>query len=307
MREWNIKSLVDDAINLLEDVGRYESEEVTVIRHAESASMSMHLIDGEYIVALIDDTDDPEDEAAAENAVDGLTASSRATSSPPPPTQTQALDEQLRATLSSLRFSLAPSVEALPKLDFRSTATPTPLARRNAHDHTRQRRKDQSTASSTSASSKKKAALATWVGEVLCAMYETKRSITIDALVSSQLTSRPMNAFQAAAIIRVWERDAALECIDALWSDFLQDVGVLQQASQGRAFSMFDPVDEFRLESAKAFSSLLRRYSAIVSSRLLGKVEIDHVRYLENSSGGIGSRFAQEDANLDFVLDLANK
>ena len=115
-----------------------------------------------------------------------------------------------------------------------------------------------------------------------------------------------MNAFQAAAVIRVWERDAALDCIDALWSDFLQDVAVLQQASQGRAFSMFDPVDEFRLESAKAFSSLLRRYSAIVSSRLLGCVDIQHVRYLESASG-VSPASSQEDVNIEFVLELANQ
>ena len=146
--------------------------------------------------------------------------------------------------------------------------------------HTRHRRKDRPTALPTLATDRKKAVLATWMGDVLCAMYETKRSIAIDALVCSHLTLQPMNAFQAAAVIRVWERDAALDCIDALWSDFLQDVAVLQQASQGRAFSMFDPVDEFRLESAKTFSSLLRRHSAIVSSRLLGSTDIQHIRFV---------------------------
>lgn len=266
--EWNFRGIVMDAVNLLEDVGRDESdEEVTVLRHAEQASMSMHLIDADCIVALIDDA---EEEVGIHDS--GGNGSPKDSSLP--------LDERLRASLTSLRFSLAPSVDALPMVDFRRTATPLPIARSNAMRHTRHRRKDRPTALPTLATDRKKAVLATWLGDVLCAMYETKRSIAIDALVCSHLTLQPMNAFQAAAVIRVWERDAALDCIDALWSDFLQDVAVLQQASQGRAFSMFDPVDEFRLESAKTFSSLLRRHSAIVSSRLLGSTDIQHIRFV---------------------------
>ena len=298
VRAWNLRELVRDAVNLLEDVGHDDGdEEATVIPLAQHASMSMHLIDADYIVALIDDPEDIVD-------VDGVGGNGS------PETSTGAsglpLDERLRSSLSSLRFSLAPSVDALPTVDFRRTATPIPIGRTNAMRHTRQRRKDRPTALPTLASDPKKAILAAWLGDMLCSMYETKRSITIDALVCSQLTAQPMNAFQAAAVIRVWERDAALDCIDALWSDFLQDVAVLQQASQGRAFSMFDPVDEFRLESAKAFSSLLRRYSAIVSSRLLGCVDIQHVRYLESASG-VSPASSQEDVNIEFVLELANQ
>ena len=177
------------------------------------------------------------------------------------------------------------------------------MVRSNALRHARQRRA--ATPATKTITDRKAAVLASWVGDVLCSMYETKRSITTEALVCSKLTTQPLNAFQAAAIVRVWERDAALDCIDSLWSDFLQDVSVLQQASQGRAFSMFDPVDEFRLESAKAFTSLLRRHSAIVSSRLLGRVDLMQLRWLETSSGGGDwERLAvQDDINLDFVLN----
>ena len=208
------------------------------------------------------------------------------------------LDEQLRTAL--LRRNAA---DVLPVLDFRKTATLIPFVRANAMRHVRQLREKSPTQGKPM--HEKQAILASWVGDVLCAMYETKRSITIEALVCSQLTSQPLNAFQAAAIIRVWERDAALDCIDSLWSDFLQDVAVLQAASQGRAFSMFDPVDEFRLESAKAFSTLLRRHSAILSSRLLGSVGVAHVRYLEAGSNVAESAMRiQNDANIDFVLGL---
>ena len=270
--EWNLRGIVMDAVNLLEDVGRDEGdEEATVIRHPEQASMSMHLIDADCIVALIDDTDDSV--SMGGTGGNGSPETSDGTLGLP-------LDERIRKSLASLRFSLAPSVDALPALDFRQTATPVAISRTNTMRYTRQRRVGRPTALPTLATDRKKAVLATWLGDVLCSMYETKRSIAIDALVCSHLTYQPMNAFQAAAVIRVWERDAALDCIDALWSDFLQDVAVLQQASQGRAFSMFDPVDEFRLESAKAFSSLLRRHSAIVSSRLLGSVDIQHIRFV---------------------------
>eukprot|EP00889_Picochlorum_renovo_P004308 jgi/Picre1/31338/NNA_006691.t1 len=109
-------------------------------------------------------------------------------------------------------------------------------------------------------------ALVLWAGDALTSVYEAKRHACHEALTCSELTNAPLNAFQSNAIVRVWERDIALACIDSLWSDFLQDVTVLQAASQSRAFSMFDPVDEFRLEAATAFTRILREYSHIVSS-----------------------------------------
>lgn len=115
-------------------------------------------------------------------------------------------------------------------------------------------------------------------------LYEIKRYLSQDALTCSKLSASPLNQYQSSSIIRVWERDIALSCIDALWSDFLQDITVLQAASQSRAFSMFDPVDEFRLETATAFSRLLSQYSRIISSRLLGPVDLVHIRWLERAN-----------------------
>ena len=300
---WDVEGLVDDMIRLLEDVRGEGMDGASFVPRAKDASMSMHLIEDDYIVALLDEIDE----------IDGIDEIDEIDEGDTDPANTpRGVASQLRVALSSLRFSLAPSTSSLPTFDFRKTAIPIPLARTNAMHHARQRRRDAPQtppAHSIRCTDRKAAVLASWVGDVLCSMYETKRSITVEALVCSKLTTQPLNAFQAAAIVRVWERDAALDCIDSLWSDFLQDVAVLQQASQGRAFSMFDPVDEFRLESAKAFSSLLRRYSAIVSSRLLGRVDLTHLRYLETSSGGRGgdaggaSRLSQDDVNLDFVLE----
>lgn len=143
-------------------------------------------------------------------------------------------------------------------------------------------------------------ALVLWAGDVLTCVYEAKRHACHEALTCSELTNAPLNAFQSNAIVRVWERDIALACIDSLWSDFLQDVTVLQAASQSRAFSMFDPVDEFRLEAATAFTRLLREYSHIVSSKLLGPVDLLHLRYLE-SSGTSRSHAARQQSDKEDI------
>jgi preprotein translocase subunit SecA len=266
-RHWNLKGLVDDIIGLLED---FEADEGTrpEIRRAEDVSISMHLIE-DSIVALLD--------IPTENA-GGFE------------TQSPLLEIQLRRALLNGK-------PVLPTLDFQQTAIPLPFVRKNTMRYVQQRR-----SSSSSGSMSKQAILSSWVGDVLCSMYETKRGVTLDALTCSHLTNEPLNTFQAAAIIRVWERDLALECIDSLWSDFLQDIAILQAASQGRAFSMFDPVDEFRLESATAFSRLLRHYSAIVSSRMLGRVDLQHIRYLEGVE--VAAKHAQDKENIDFVLGL---
>lgn len=139
-------------------------------------------------------------------------------------------------------------------------------------------------------------------------MYEAKRYVCHEALTCSELTHAPLNTFQSNAIIRVWERDIALACIDSLWSDFLQDVTVLQAASQSRAFSMFDPVDEFRLEAATAFTRLLRQYSHIVSSKLLGPVDLLHIRYLESSgtSSSHAAKHQSDKEDIKHILKMIN-
>ena len=118
----------------------------------------------------------------------------------------------------------------------------------------------------------------------LQALYEAKRCLMEEALICSQLTLKSLNMYQSNSLVRVWERDIALECIDLLWSDFLQDITVLQAACQSRAFSLFDPVDEFQLETATAFTRLLNQYSREVSARILGPVDMVHIRWLENAS-----------------------
>lgn len=123
-----------------------------------------------------------------------------------------------------------------------------------------------------------------------------------EAITCSQLTATPLNTFQSTGIIRLWERDVALDTLDSLWSDFLQDITVLQAASQTRAFSMFDPVDEFRLEAADAFSRLLSQYSRIVSARLLGPVDMVHVRWLDKLSSK-----SEDLSDINYMLQQLNE
>ena len=197
------------------------------------------------------------------------------------------LCEQLEESLRRRQW------DSMPALDFRNSSAPISSVRRKVMIDGRKKnvitRKD---------------ALVLWVGDVLSIMYETKRSLSLEALTCSKLTNEPLNAFQSSAILRLWERDVALESIDSLWSDFLQDATILQAASQSRAFSMFDPVDEFRLEAASAFTNLLRQYSLIISSRILGPVELAHLRYLESSGSSRGLLTKkQQQRNIDFILE----
>jgi len=187
---------------------------------------------------------------------------------------------------------------SMPPLDFRQSSCSISSIRRKAMLDGR--KKNVAT---------RKEALVTWVGDVLSIMYETKRSLSLEALTCSKLTNEPLNVFQSSAILRLWERDIALESIDSLWSDFLQDATILQAASQSRAFSMFDPVDEFRLEAAATFTNLLRQYSQIISSRILGPLDLAHVRYLESSaSSRVLFRRKEEQSNIDFILEnVVNK
>lgn len=182
----------------------------------------------------------------------------------------------------------------IPNLDFRKTSVSLPSMRRRSMVTSRQCRNITKSGAYNE--------LVLWAGDVLCSMYETKRHLAHESLICSRLTEEPLNTFQAGAILRVWERDIALETIDALWSDFLQDATVLQAASQSRAFSMFDPVDEFRLEAANTFTNLLRQYSHIISSKILGPVDLMHLRYLLDSSKAPSSIDSLDKASLDYIL-----
>lgn len=83
------------------------------------------------------------------------------------------------------------------------------------------------------------------------------------------------NVLQAEAAIRTWERQVLLSCLDALWADFLQDIGTLQQASQSRAFSQLDPLDEFKLESAELFTRVLGDFKRQAVVNALSGMHLD--------------------------------
>jgi preprotein translocase subunit SecA len=80
-------------------------------------------------------------------------------------------------------------------------------------------------------------------------------------------------------MLRLWERDIMLHCIDSLWTDFLQDISTLQRAAMTRSFSQFDPVDEFKLEAAVVFARLLRDFRRQSPVALLAPVDIRHLQW----------------------------
>lgn len=95
-----------------------------------------------------------------------------------------------------------------------------------------------------------------------------------------------------------------LACLDALWSDFLQDVTTLQRAALTRAFSQLDPVDEFRLEASQVFARLLtdfRRQSAV---SLLGPVDLRVVEWYYNGTA-LGDGEESRDRVREVLDDVA--
>lgn len=267
---WNLGSLLEDIMSLLYQprlslAFAHDSEMISVSQafQPESIALSMHLIE-DNIMAVAEDVTD-------------------ATKEQPGIPLCKQLEESLRKR----------QWDSMPALDFRKSSTSIASIRRKCMLGARK----------TENAVNRKQALVSWVGDVLSIMYETKRSLSHEALTCSKLTNEPLNPFQSSAILRLWERDIALESIDSLWSDFLQDATILQAASQSRAFSMFDPVDEFRLEAAAAFTNLLRQYSQIISTKILGPVDLNHLRYLESSGSprGLVAK-KQEQRNIEFVL-----
>ena len=268
---WNIEAVIDDMMALLQQprlslvYTESQGKELLSVSHvsnAENVILSMHVIE-DSIMAIPEELEDTSQDDFA-----------------------IFLHAQIRTLLQNRK--------PLPNLDFRRTSVSLSSMRRRSMVTSRQCR--------TVRKSGAYYDLILWAGDVLCSMYETKRHLAHESLICSRLTEEPLNTFQAGAILRVWERDVALETIDALWSDFLQDATVLQAASQSRAFSMFDPVDEFRLEAANTFTNLLRQYSHIISSKILGPVDLMHLRYLLDSSKVPSSMESLDQASLDYIL-----
>jgi hypothetical protein len=73
----------------------------------------------------------------------------------------------------------------------------------------------------------------------------------------------------------MWEAQALLLRLDALWADYLADIATLERAAQTRAFAQLDPLDEFRLEAAQLFARLLRDFRLQAAAAVLGPVDAD--------------------------------
>ena len=137
------------------------------------------------------------------------------------------------------------------------------------------------------------ARLEMWLGDLLTILFERKRLETAASLrrcLSSSASGSSVlgtdTPLHATSMLRLWERDAMLSCLDALWSDFLQDVTTLQRATQSRAFSQFDPVDEFKLELSVVFARLLSDFRRQAAVAVMGPVLLNEVASSHFSSMG---------------------
>jgi hypothetical protein len=65
------------------------------------------------------------------------------------------------------------------------------------------------------------------------------------------------------------EQRAMLEWLDALWACFLEDADRLRRAVGVRSYASAQPLDEFRVESSRAFLSLLAAWRDAVVARLM--------------------------------------
>lgn len=105
--------------------------------------------------------------------------------------------------------------------------------------------------------------LASWVSNLLQSLLEERRRKLL-AAGSATLG----NELQRVGSLRLVERNNLLTVLDGLWADFLHDASTLERATATRAFSLFDPVDEFRLEAAQLFAQMLtnfRRQAVVVA------------------------------------------
>ncbi|KAL4521332.1 hypothetical protein Ndes2437B_g08077 [Nannochloris sp. 'desiccata'] len=136
------------------------------------------------------------------------------------------------------------------------------------------------------------ARLQLYMGDLVTLLYERKRRALATSVyqrcnakshsggggggLTTTTTTTPLHVL---SMLRLWERNAMLQCIDSLWTDFLQDITTLQRAAMTRAFSQLDPVDEFKLEAAALFARLLRDFRRQSAVALLAPVDIRDLQW----------------------------
>jgi len=94
------------------------------------------------------------------------------------------------------------------------------------------------------------------------------------------------------------EQQAMLEWLDALWGAFLEDAERLRRAVGVRAYASAQPLDEFRVESSRAFLSLLAAWRDAVVSRLMAPdaAIAAAAAYGVGEGGGLGALGAERGA-----------
>lgn len=175
------------------------------------------------------------------------------------------------------------------------------------------------------------ARLQLYMGDLITFLYEKKRRALVASVYQRCNAKSPSGGggggggilttatsittpLHVLSMLRLWERNAMLQCIDSLWTDFLQDITTLQRAAMTRAFSQLDPVDEFKLEAAALFARLLRDFRRQSAVALLAPVDIRDMQWgaysaeeqAEQMTRGRGGENSSIDGALDDVAWLAD-
>jgi len=100
------------------------------------------------------------------------------------------------------------------------------------------------------------AALTTWIGETLFWAYTLKKNV----MIFQQIRRKQLPSV-AQHNVQVWEKEILVTTLDILWADFLADIAVLRHSAQLRVMTNFDPLNEFRVESAQLFVKLMKDHA----------------------------------------------
>ena len=144
-----------------------------------------------------------------------------------------------------------------------------------------------------------------WVTELLQNILEVRRKSILETAPTAF-----GNELQCVGSLRLVERNSLLTVLDSLWADFLHDATNLERATATRAFSMFDPVDEFRLEVSHLFAQMLtnfRREAALVSLGPIVKAEWEVYSHVSRHSLHESSFTTREnDSSMSDLNNLTN-
>lgn len=122
------------------------------------------------------------------------------------------------------------------------------------------------------------ATLTTWIGETLFWAYILKKN----AMIYQQINRKQLPSV-AQHNVQVWEKEILVATLDMLWADFLADIAVLRHSAQLRVMTNFDPLNEFRVESAQLFVKLTKDHARAAVSNGFKSGYLDGSRVKELS------------------------